>query len=84
MYYVMVYGSDDLYTSSFLGCFNRLLVRMKPKTGNEFLDGIGKDKFRTHIFCCASKGYHWEDHPSVSAKGSLLGGCLTRRVGSVL
>ena len=54
MYYVMVYGSDDLYTSSFLGCFNRLLVRMKPKTGNEFLDGIGKDKFRTFLRLCAN------------------------------
>lgn len=47
VYYVMVYGSDDLYTSSFLGCYNRLLTRMKPKSGNEFLESIGKDKFRT-------------------------------------
>lgn len=54
IYYVMVYGSDDLYTSSFLGCYNRLLNRMKPKTGNEFLDGIGKDKFRTFLRLCAN------------------------------
>lgn len=54
IYYVLVYGSDDLYTSSFLGCFNRLLIRMKPKTGNEFLDGIGKDKFRTFLRLCAN------------------------------
>ena len=54
IYYVMVYGSDDLYTSSFLGCFNRLLIRMKPKTGYEFLNGIGKDKFRTFLRLCAN------------------------------
>jgi hypothetical protein len=54
IYYVLVYGSDDLYTSSFLGCFNRLLTRMKPKTGNEFLDGISKDKFRTFLRLCAN------------------------------
>ena len=54
IYYVMVYGSDDLYTSSFLGCFNRLLIRMKPKTGYEFLNGIGNDKFRTFLRLCAN------------------------------
>jgi hypothetical protein len=54
LYYVMVYGSDDLYTSSFLGCFNRLQMRIKPKTGTEFLESIGKDKFRTFLRLCAN------------------------------
>ncbi len=54
LYYVMVFGSDDLYTSSFLGCFNRLLSRMKPKSGDAFLNDLGKDKFRTFIRLCAN------------------------------
>lgn len=54
LYYVMVYGSDDLYTSSFLGCYNRLMMRIKPKTGFEFLESIGKDKFRTFLRLCAN------------------------------
>lgn len=54
VYYIMVYGSDDLYTSSFLGCYTRLLSRIKPKPGNEFLEGIGKDKFRTFLRLCAN------------------------------
>lgn len=54
LYYIIVYGNDDLYTSSFLGCFNRLMTRMKPKSGSEFLDSIGKDKFRTFIRLCAN------------------------------
>jgi hypothetical protein len=54
LYYVIVFGSDDLYTSSFLGCFNRLLSRMKPKSGDEFLNDLGKDKFRTFIRLCAN------------------------------
>lgn len=54
LYYVMVYGSDDLYTSSFLGCYKRLLARIKPKAGNEFLESIGKDKFRTFLRLCAN------------------------------
>lgn len=49
IYYIIVYGSDDLYTSSFLGCFNRMMSRMKPKTGTEFLNSLGKDKFRTFL-----------------------------------
>lgn len=54
LYYVMVYGSDDLYTSSFLGCYNRLMARMKPKRGDEFLNDLNKDKFRTFIRLCAN------------------------------
>lgn len=54
LYYVMVFGSDDLYTSSYIGCFNRLLSRMKPKSGDEFLNDLGKDKFRTFIRLCAN------------------------------
>ncbi|MCC7029807.1 MAG: hypothetical protein IT257_05830 [Chitinophagaceae bacterium] len=54
LYYIMVYGSDDLYTSSFLGCFTRMMTRMKPKTGQEFLSSIGKDKFRTFLRLCAN------------------------------
>ncbi len=54
LYYVMVYGSDDLYTSSFLGCYNRLMTRIKPKSGSEFLESIGKDKFRTFLRLCAN------------------------------
>lgn len=54
LYYILVYGNDDLYTSSFLGCFNRLMTRMKPKNGSEFLQEIGKDKFRTFLRLCAN------------------------------
>lgn len=54
LYYILVYGNDDLYTSSFLGCFNRLITRMKPKNGSEFLQEIGKDKFRTFLRLCAN------------------------------
>jgi hypothetical protein len=54
LYYVIVYGSDDLYTSSFLGCYNRLMNRIKPKNGAEFLAELGMDKFRTFLRLCAN------------------------------
>lgn len=54
IYYIIVYGSDDLYTSSFLGAYKRMISEMKPKTGYEFLQAIGMDKFRTFLRLCAN------------------------------
>jgi hypothetical protein len=49
IYYVIVYGQDEIYTSSFTGAFKRFMDKMKPKQGNEFLEDIKYDKFRTFI-----------------------------------
>jgi hypothetical protein len=54
LYYVMTYGSDELYTSSFLGCYKRLMTRIKPLSGDRFLDTVQQDKFRTFIRLCAN------------------------------
>ncbi|MEI8278907.1 MAG: hypothetical protein WCG87_04030 [Bacteroidota bacterium] len=56
MYYLMVYGQDEIYTSSFLGTFKRMMDSMKNMHGNELLDTIHHDKFRTFIRMCA--GYN--------------------------
>ncbi len=56
LYFIMVYGQDEIYTSSFLGTFNRMLERMDSTKGNELLAKVHKDKFRTFIRMCA--GYN--------------------------
>jgi hypothetical protein len=56
LYFIMVYGQDEIYTSSFLGTFRRMLERMKPMKGDELLDSVRYDKFRTFIRMCA--GYN--------------------------
>jgi hypothetical protein len=56
LYFVMVYGQDEIYTSSFLGTFKRMLERMKPMHGDQLLDTIHYDHFRTFIRMCA--GYN--------------------------
>ena len=56
LYYVMVYGQDEIYTSSFLGSFKRLMEKMKPMKGNQLLDTLKYDHFRTFIRMCA--GYN--------------------------
>ncbi len=49
LYYILVYGQDEIYTSSFLGTFKRLLERMPPLRGDQFLDTLHFDHFRTFI-----------------------------------
>ena len=56
LYFIMVYGQDEIYTSSFLGTFKRMMERMKPVKGNELLDSLHYDHFRTFIRMCA--GYN--------------------------
>jgi hypothetical protein len=56
LHYIMVYGREEIYTSSFLGTFNRMMERMPPQRGNELLASLGYDQFRSFIRLCA--GYN--------------------------
>ncbi|MBK7764330.1 MAG: hypothetical protein IPI46_13460 [Bacteroidetes bacterium] len=56
MYFLMVLCSDEIYTSTFVGTFNRMLLKMAPTQGDAFLQQINMDKFRTFIRMCA--GYN--------------------------
>jgi len=56
LYYIMVYGREEIYTSTFLGTFRRLMERMPPQRGNELLGAVGYDQFRAFIRLCA--GYN--------------------------
>jgi len=56
LYFILVYGQDEIYTSSFLGTFKRLMERMAPTKGDELLDSVHYDHFRTFLRMCA--GYN--------------------------
>ncbi|MEZ5045941.1 MAG: hypothetical protein R2831_03010 [Chitinophagaceae bacterium] len=56
IYYLMVLCSDEIYTSTFVGSFNRMLDKMNPTKGDAFLKQLNNDKFRTFIRMCA--GYN--------------------------
>lgn len=56
LYFMMVYGQDEIYTSSFLGTFKRMMERMGEMKGNELFDKVHYEKFRTFIRMCA--GYN--------------------------
>jgi hypothetical protein len=56
LYFLMIYGVDEIYTSTFTGTFNRMMQRMKPKTGDELLDQVHRAHFRTFIRMSAGYG----------------------------
>lgn len=59
LYFIMVYGQNEIYTSSFVGTFNRMMERLAPMKGDQLLDKVNRDKFRTFIRMCA--GYNTLD-----------------------
>lgn len=59
LYYIMVYGQDEIYTSSFLGTFKRMMERMDSTSGDQLFTQVHYDKFRTFLRMCA--GYNTLD-----------------------
>lgn len=56
LYFIMVYGQDEIYTSSFLGTFRRFVSKLDSNGGFALLQKVHYDKFRTFIRMCA--GYN--------------------------
>jgi hypothetical protein len=60
LYYLAVMGADDIYTSSYLGVYKRIMERMKGKnTGDELLQEVHYDRFKKWIKLAA--GYNTLD-----------------------
>jgi hypothetical protein len=56
IYFLLVLCSDEIYTSTFVGSFNRMMAKMGEVKGDAFLQELQMDKFRTFIRMCA--GYN--------------------------
>ena len=55
IYYTLVMGEDDIYTSSYVKCFNRMLQRMGKKTGTDsLLREVHFDYFKKFIKMAAN------------------------------
>ncbi len=54
LYSMIVYGDAEVYTSSFLGLYKRLVSRLNGTSPYEFLHSMGMNKFRTFIRQCAN------------------------------
>lgn len=53
IYYILVNGQEEIYTSSFIGLFKRFMQRMDPPRGDKFLMSVIFDRFRKFITLCS-------------------------------
>lgn len=56
LYTLMVYSEEEIFTSTFNALFKRLIAKNAHRSGYEFLERLGYNKFRTFIKMCASFG----------------------------
>lgn len=56
LYTLMVYSEEEIFTSTFNGLFNRMMVKMGDQSGFDFLQSLGDNKFRTFIKMSAGFG----------------------------
>jgi len=56
LYTLMVYSEEEIFTSTFNGLFQRLKIKMEPRSGYEFINDIGSNRFRTFIKMSAGYG----------------------------
>jgi hypothetical protein len=56
LYSLMVYGQEEIFTSTFNGLFKRFMSRRPDSSGFGFLKRMGMNKFRTFVKMCA--GYN--------------------------
>lgn len=56
MYTLMVYSEDEIFTSTFLGMFDRMMRKMEEESSYGFLHELEFNQFRTFIKMCA--GYN--------------------------
>lgn len=56
LYFLVVYGVEEIYTSSYTGIFNRMMARLRGRSGEALLESVHRDHFRTFIRMCAYYG----------------------------
>ncbi|HMN33699.1 MAG TPA: hypothetical protein PKA54_10020 [Chitinophagaceae bacterium] len=56
IYFILVLCGDEIYTSTFVGAFNRMMNKIAPQKPDTFLEELKMDKFRT--FIRMSAGYN--------------------------
>lgn len=56
LYTLIVYSPEEIFTSTFNGLFERMLIRMNGMSGYQLLEHVSFNKFRTFIKLCS--GYN--------------------------
>lgn len=56
LYFLMIYGRDEVFTSTFTGLFSRFIQKLPENDGNAFLKSVSNNRFRDFISLCAGFG----------------------------
>jgi hypothetical protein len=54
LYYLATLCNDEIYTSSFLGVFKRIMEKLGTRTGYDYMQQLQMDTFRTFVRMCAN------------------------------
>ena len=79
LYFLMLYGRDEVFTSTFTGLFDRFMLKLPKDDGDAFLNGISYNQFRDFLSLCSNFGTMPEFLAKFSpeAKGKLLTAYIT-------
>ncbi|HWB63919.1 MAG TPA: hypothetical protein VG603_10440, partial [Chitinophagales bacterium] len=56
LYFLMLYGRDEVFSSTFNGLFNRFMQKLPSEDGEAFLKSVNYNQFRDFISLCSSYG----------------------------
>ncbi|MBK7147278.1 MAG: hypothetical protein IPH78_00305 [Bacteroidetes bacterium] len=54
LYFLMLYGRDEVFASTFNGLFNRFLQKIPAQNGKSFLQSVNYNRFRDFMSLCSS------------------------------
>lgn len=81
IYTAIVYSSEEIFTSSFLGMYKRMMEKRKEKSGYYFLENLNYNKFRVFIKQCA--GYNKLDDFFSTMNDSQANALITQFAGNL-
>lgn len=56
LYYLMLFGRDEVFNSTFNGLFNRFVLKLPNGSGAAFLQSVNKNQFRDFLSLCSNYG----------------------------
>lgn len=56
LYFLMLYGRDEVFTSTFNGLFNRFMQKLPNGDGEAFLESVNHNQFRDFLSLCSNFG----------------------------
>lgn len=56
LYFLMLYGREEVFASTFNGLFNRFMLKLPGNSGQLFLENVSRNGFRDFLSLCSNYG----------------------------